>query len=273
MLTPRRGCEVFLNGTDQEQQAGTLGHRLLVRSPSSTWLLRAVRLAVTLSFLSLPLAMLAGGAVSLSAYLRLDGTQLDLRGANITDEDLAGLNDPAFSKVISVLLSRTKVGDCGLQYLRNLHVRELDLYLTAVTDKGLGYLHDLPIERLNLTGTDTSDSGLAHLRNLPLAVLVLRETKVTSTGLGVLRDLPLQYLDLSHTAITDDGLVHVKCLRELKTIDLSDTAITDQGLRDLIGIPSLTNVYVAGTRVSTAGLARFKAARPEVRVYAERPVR
>ena len=269
----RQRCETFLKGTDRTQKAGTLALRLLGRSPYAIRLFRAVYVAVLLVFFYLPPTMFAQGPGSLASYLRQDGTQLDLRGTNITNDDLAGLNDPAFSKVVSVLLARTNVGDRGLESLRNLRVRELDLYLTAVTDKGMRHLRDLPIERLNLTGTAMSDSGLEHLKSLPLAVLVLRGTKVTSAGLGVLRDLPLQYLDLTNTTITDDGLVHLKGLRELKTIELSDTAITDQGLSDLIEIPQLTTVYLAGTRVTAAGLARFKAARPEVRVYADRPIR
>jgi hypothetical protein len=59
----------------------------------------------------------------------------------------------------------------------------------------------------------------------------------------------------------------------IKTIQLADTPITDRGLNDLIPIPSLTAVYLTGANVTPAGIARFKAARPEVRVYADRPVR
>jgi hypothetical protein len=32
-------------------------------------------------------------------------------------------------------------------------------------------------------------------------------------------------------------------------------------------------MYVAGTRITDAGLAAFKAARPDVQIHAQRPVR
>jgi len=108
---------------------------------------------------------------------------------------------------------------------------------------------------------------------LPLAILVLRQTRVTSAGLGALHDLPLRHVDLSHTAVTDGGLAHLAGLHELRTIDLSGTSISDQSVSDLLEISSLKTVFVAGTRITAAGLARLKAARPEIQVYADQPVR
>src|SRR5262249_54268111 len=60
--------------------------------------------AALLVWSSLILVVPVFGASLLTSYLRQDGTQLDLRGANITDPDLASLGDPSFSKVVSVLL-------------------------------------------------------------------------------------------------------------------------------------------------------------------------
>lgn len=269
----RLRAESVLIGTSQDERAGKPVPRPLAQSAFATRFRRCAGIAVALGLSFLSACVPAQGTVSLASYLRQDGTQLDLRGTDADDEDLAGLRGPAFSRVVSVLLARTKVGDRGLGLLRSLRLRELDLYLTAVTDSGMEHLRGLPLERLDLTGTAVGDSGLAHLRGMPLAILVLRETRVTDAGLGFLRGLPLRYVDLSHTAITDAGLIHLEGLRELGTADLSNTAISDQGVGVLARIPSLTTIYVAGTRITAAGLATIRTARPEVRVHADRPVR
>lgn len=269
----RERCDICLIGAGRDKQAGGPAPRPLLSSSFASGLRRCIQIAAIFAALSLSPAATAGGAAPLASYLRQDGTQLDLRGADVVDEDLAVLDESVFSRVASVLLARTRVGDRGLKFLRNLRVRQLDLYLTAVTDKGLEHLRGLPIERLDMTGTAVGDTGLEQLGRLPLAILVLRETKVTSAGLRALRDLPLRHLDLSHTAVTDGGLVHLKGLRELRTLDLSDTPIGDAGLSELSKIPDLATVYLVGTNVTPAGLAGFKSARPEVRVYADRPVR
>jgi len=265
--------EEALGKGNQRQRAEAVG----LRPPPvrALWpaLLFCVSLPLLFSFLFVAPANLVQAADSLSSYLRQEGTQLDLRGTEVTDDDLAELGDPAFSKVVSVLLARTNVGDRGLRNLQNLRLKELDLYLTPVTDKGLEHLRDLPIERLNLTGTVVGDLGLEHLKNMPLALLVLRQTGISDAGLDTLRDLPVKYLDLAKTGITDDGLIPLRNLSKVKGLDLSDTAITDQGLNHLIHIPKLSEVYLAGTQVTEAGLARFKAVRPDVRVNADRPVR
>src|SRR5262245_53585217 len=91
--------------------------------------------------------------VDLTSYLRLDGTQLDLRSVAFGDGDLAALSGPAFSSVQQVLLARSTVADGDLVYLRNLKLTHLDLFGTKITDAGLKSLRELPLRGLVLTGT------------------------------------------------------------------------------------------------------------------------
>lgn len=271
MMGSRQRRDSCPAGARRSERAGDPLPRLFLRFGGRAR--RIARLAALSFALATSTAVPAQGIASLSAYLRLNGTQLDLRGTDATDADLAFLGDPAFSQVSSVLLARTRVGDRGLERLRTLRVRQLDLYLTAVTDAGMEHLRGLPVERLDLTGTAVGDTGLVRLGGLPLRTLVLRETKVTDAGLGALRDMPLRYLDLSYTAISDAGLARLEGLRELGTIDLSDTAVGDAGLRELARSPRLVTIYVAGTKITPAGLADFRSARPEVRLHSDRSVR
>ena len=83
------------------------------------------------------LIVLQPSATDLVSHLRAQGSQLDLRGTGVTDDELEQLCEPAFRGVSALLLARTKVGDPGLAALSCLRLRELDLQGTRVTDAGL----------------------------------------------------------------------------------------------------------------------------------------
>jgi len=210
----------------------------------------------------------AGAVLPLEGFLRLGGTQLDLRGSAVTDADLQALGDSRFSGVTAVLLARTRVTDAGLAFIARLpRLAVLDLYGTAVTGTGLGRLGALPLRELDITGTTADDAALAVLRGLPLAALSAGATRVTGAGLAHLRGLPLVRLDLSHTAVGDDGLVNLAGLSALARIDLSYTNVTDWGLAFLEQPAALAEVNLTGTAATAGGIERLKAARPALRVY------
>ena len=211
----------------------------------------------------------SGGSdpLPLESHLRLQGTQLDLRGATIIDQDLAQLSDPAFAKVSSVLLASTQIGNAGLEYVTHLPLKELDLYRTKISDEGLKHLEGLRLERLTLSGTGVTDAGLEHVKDSPLVLLALRDTAVTAAGLVPLRGLPIRHLDLSYTRVTDVGLGGLRQLRDIETIDLSNTTVTDELLAHLEVLPNLSLVYLAATAVTPREVEKFRAARPEVRVF------
>ncbi len=209
---------------------------------------------------------LASGAFDLLSYLRLDGTQLDLRGTTVADADLSLLDRPAFSRVRIVLLSSTGISDAALPHLAHLRVEELDLYRTLVTGRGLASLEGLPLRRLTLTGTAIDDDSLRHLARLRLEVLVAGDTGLTDAGLRWLRHLPVRRLDLSRTKVTDRGLAALGSLEQLEYLDLSFTDLVGTGLDDLGRAPRLRELFLAGTRVPAKSVERLQAAHPRIKV-------
>ena len=220
---------------------------------------------------SVLLAGAAGaGTLRLGQHLRLEGTQLDLRGTTAADADLEPLDDARYGGVTAVLLARTRVTDAGLAFLARLpRLAVLDLYGTAVTGSGFAHLGDLPLRKLDITGTAADDSALAALRVLPLAELSAGATRITGRGLAHLQGLPLVRLDLSHTAVDDDGLARLPALPALTWLDLSYTAVTDRGLPSLEKLPALAELQLAGTAASAAGIERLKAARPALQIHSD----
>jgi hypothetical protein len=159
------------------------------------------------------------------------------------------------------LLNLMDTSMSDLEPLRELaSLRELDLSDTRVTD--LGPLRALAsLQWLDLGGTGVTDLG-PLLALASLQWLDLGGTGVTD--LGPLRALAsLQRLILSGTGVTDLGpLLALASLREL---DLSDTWVADLGpLRDLA---SLQWLGLFNTPVSDEEVARFKAVRPEVKIF------
>lgn len=230
---------------------------------------------LTLALAGHPGSGFAGGKAAEILYgaLRLNATQLDLRGTDVVDADLRGLSDPAFADVETALLARTRISDTGVQYLRHLELRELDLFHTPVTDAGLAHIEGLPIEILNLTGTAVTDAGLAFLSEMPLLRLILRNTAIEGDGLAQLGSPAIHFLDLSFSRVTDTNLAVIANWEQLKIIDLSETSITDQGLFQLIEAPKLARVSISGTGVTEEGITRFRILRPSVRLINEAPVR
>ena len=233
--------------------------------------------ALALALAGYPCSSFAGGNAASSGILygalRLNATQLDLRGTGVSDADLKELSDPAFADVETALLARTRISDAGVKYLRHLKLRELDLYRTPITDAGLAHLEGLPIEILNLTGTAVTDAGLAFLSEMPLSRLILRNTAVAGDGLAQLGSPTIHFLDLSFSRITDANLAAIADWEQLEIIDLSETSITDKGFLQLLEAPKLAQVHISGTGVTQEGMIRFQIRRPSVKIISEAPFR
>lgn len=198
-------------------------------------------------------------------HLRFGGTQLDLRGTAVRDEDLEQLNAQDFRTVRALLLAGTGVGDAGLSHAVRLQLTQLDLARTRVTDAGLGALAGMSLARLDLTGTVITDAGLKHVARLPLRTLVLRDTRVQGPGLANLRGMELATLDLSYTAIGDSSLPLIAAAH-VRTLDLSDTRVSERGLPDVARIDGLTLVDLSGTRIDSAAIARFRRSHPSLQI-------
>jgi len=130
---------------------------------------------------------------------------------NVTDDDLAGIPNPAAQKNLS--LCRTGVTDKGLaRFAGSKHLTWLDLSLTAASDEGLKPF--------------AANSGLKQL--------FLEGTKVTEASLPLIAGFKqLEQLDLARLPITDAGLVHLRGLKQLEQLEYSGTQITDEGLKRL----------------------------------------
>jgi uncharacterized membrane protein len=101
-----------------------------------------------------------------------------------------------------------------------------------------------------------------------IAELNLQNAALDDDGLASLGDLSsVTRLRLSRDAITDRGLHALERLPRLESLNLyGNAAITDAGLDSLARIPTLRRVYLWQTAVTAAGVARLRAARPDVNV-------
>ena len=141
--------------------------------------------------------------------------KVDLHGTDVTDSDLAFLDDAK----------------------KNLkELRYLDLRLTKIGDEGVARLKNLTsLQTLNLFRTQLADKGLARLKKLTnLETLLLGGTKVTDAGLVYLKPFTkLRKLSLFQTQVTDDGIAQLKLLGSLEVLLIGGSKITPAGAETL----------------------------------------
>lgn len=120
----------------------------------------------------------------------------------------------------------------------------------------------------HLRGRDLDDEGLASVAALKnIVALNLRDTKISSAGLVHLKGLTkLRRLHLERTQIDDKGIPNLMTLQNLEYLNLYGTKITDKSLDQLRELKNLKQLYVWQTAVTDAGTARFKKARPDMKL-------
>lgn len=165
-------------------------------------------------------------------------TELDLRGVEITGEDLGLLAELT-------------------------HLRRLSLRGTAITDAGLAFLPQ-GLESLDLRGTSVTGAGLRLLRGGELEALSLTHTAVRSEELGLLPPMPrLVTLKLNSIALDEAAIETIAAYRSVRHLELDSTGLTDQGLRRLLLLnPELTRIELRDTAVSPEVLEELRAAYP-----------
>jgi REP element-mobilizing transposase RayT len=101
----------------------------------------------------------------------------------ITDSALA--DAPMLKRLLTLHLTRTKITDDGLKYLKGLALCQLDIDETAITDAGMVHIATLQnLITLNLRGTKVTDRGIMQLTRLKyLNDIEVDRTLVTQTGL------------------------------------------------------------------------------------------
>jgi hypothetical protein len=162
-------------------------------------------------------------------------TELDLRGTDVTDADLARLASLENLRVLG--LRGTKVTDAGLVHLSGLELSSLDLRGTQITALGLGYLPARSLEALHLTDTKVAGAELVRLPPMPrLAVLKLNSLELEDAAIESLCLYPLlRHIELDQTAISDKGLRRLLVLNpDLTRIELRDTSVSPETVAELV---------------------------------------
>jgi hypothetical protein len=176
-------------------------------------------------------------------------TSLDLRGAAITDADLAQLS--ALPNLASLSLHGTAITDAGMAYLRNVpKLTSIDLRATKVTGAGVVILPTERIEALHLTDTQVKGEDLRSFPPMP----------------------KLQVLKLNRLGGSDDALASLPSMPSLSHVELDGTKISDQGLRRLLETnPGLKRVELRETPVSEEAIKELTRLHPDVELVREIP--
>jgi RNA polymerase sigma factor (sigma-70 family) len=167
-------------------------------------------------------------------------------------------------------LEDVRLDDAGLEALSALRRLEgLKIDEADVTDAGLAHLAQAhALQHLDLSKTRITGEGFRHLTRLgSLRKLTLEKTRVNDEGVRQAAALPaLAEIDLEGTDVTDAGAAHLATSRTLEDVNLEKTRVTDAAFEALARIGTLRRLNVGDTSVTPEGLARFRAARPDVRV-------
>ena len=163
---------------------------------------------------------------------------------NVTDDDLAGIPDPA-------------------------RMKNLSLMKTAITDNGLTRLTACKdLVWLDLSGSTAGDRGLKALAaNTNLKQLFLDGSRVTSASLPLIGNFKgLKELDLSKLPLDDASLALLAGLKNLDTLYLSNTPLTDACLAHLRGFKQLETLDTDGTQITPASLKRLQTGLPKLKL-------
>lgn len=233
------------------------------------------------------------GLAAIAQWRHLE--RLNLRGTRITSRAFEHLAQ--MSALRSLDISYSQIDDSGLELLAELPLLErLSLGGTRIGLVALAALKLLPaLKQLDLSGMQRVDSGhwgltlspavLAELGslenlvwlNLSGAVLndigadrpgLKEEQRQSLEGLEKLTRLTrLAYLDLSRTPVSTAGLRQLQALPNLRELRLALARnVDDAAVGVLAGWRSLATVTVEGTAVTPDGVAKLRAARPQLRL-------
>ena len=71
---------------------------------------------------------------------------------------------------------------------------------------------------------------------------------------------------MEKTELTDAGLKHLLALENLSYLNVYGTKVTDASIEDIVKIKSLKKVYIWETGITIEGVAKLKAARPDLKI-------
>ncbi len=191
-------------------------------------------------------------------------TEVNLRGVELTDEDLAPL--VSLTNLQSVLLNDTAITDGGLPPVGAVTtLRNLDLRGCGISNDGLAHLVGLTsLRALRLSGknnsTQVDDRGMGHIGKLiGLKALLLDFLFISEDGLEQLKGLKgLEEIYLAGTLAGDEAAGVLKQFSRLRKVRLSQTQVSDSGLEQLKDIETLVELDVSeNSLISDAGMVHL----------------
>lgn len=197
------------------------------------------------------------GVQGLQGLRRL--TVLALGGARVTDAAASVLASMTSLRRLS--LAGTKIGDAGIERLKNLPLRQLDLG-GASTDRSLALLANVgTLEHLDAHAADISQKGLTSLASLPSLHTLFLGPSIHDDDLAPLGRLKgLRRLDLRGAKLTDLGAHVLADAPQLEELALTDTQITSGALAVLVRLPYLRYLEISGTPIQAKSLEALTAA-------------
>ncbi|MDA1159863.1 MAG: hypothetical protein O2983_09655, partial [Planctomycetota bacterium] len=147
----------------------------------------------------------------------------------------------------AALAKLRELGAMTLQVAQNDNRVEVAYHLS---DGKIGNDHVAPLKglkciySLNLRGTEVDDKGVAQLAD--------------TTG--------LVKLHLEKTKVTDEALKHLTKLENLEYLNVYGTEVTNAGLDTIVPMKNLKKIYIWQTKVDIDGVAKLKAARPDLQI-------
>lgn len=231
------------------------------------------------------------GMASLRGLVQLE--RLNLRGTKVTSRVFESLTH--LKALRSLDISYSQIDDAGVELLAELpYLQQLSIGGTRIGVVALSSLKLLQeLRHLDVSGMQRVDSGhwgltlsstvlgelgaIENLVSLNLSGAVLNdigadkpglkeERRQTLEGLEKLAGLQkLERLDLSRTPVNAAGLQALRGLTNLRELRLARaTNIDDDAVPRLVEMKSLRVVMLEGTGITVEGLARLRAARPEL---------
>lgn len=153
-----------------------------------------------------------------------------------------------------------EVGDAGAAVAASLpHLKELAAYALQLSDQSALALQD-KLTLLRLQGTDDTKQPLSH------------ELTERISRMKPLEELNFIYLSnprstlVTFSTVDPEAITALASLPKLSRIVFEGCAIDDANLMQLADFKPLRSLTLATTKVTPVGLAKFKAARPNVTV-------
>ena len=179
--------------------------------------------------------------------------------------------DTAFAGADESLISFLSIDDAHLaDNPVDVPPQRLVLAGCKVTAEGLNRIPPIPsLVWLDLANLPIGNGDVVRLAPNPSSIeqLRLEGTQVDAGLIDWLRKATnLRELDLSSTHADDSVVDAISAAGKLSLLWLTGTDVTDKSIDTIAKMGSLEMVDLKGTKITTAGIARMRAARPNLQV-------